>query len=190
MDVLGDDRRAFEGGGDMRKALVSLLTAAALIGASATVAGAATVTISPGGNIVAAIRNLGFEGIVIPLFICNVTLAGTLATGPITLPGRVGAISTVTVRECSGGHTAVASRLPWSLTGQTALVCPSASTGLLGTLPATFTLDEVLTGSGNLGLLLSSGSSAALVLLSRLSNGVLILGAGGIYTQVQIVRCA
>jgi hypothetical protein len=173
----------------MRKTLVSLLGAAALIGASVTAANAATITISPGGNIVAAIRNLGFEGIVIPLFICNVTLAGTLATGPITLPGRVGSISTVRTAECSGGHTAVASGLPWALTGQTALTCPSASTGLLSTMLARFTLDEVLTGSGNLGLLLSSGSNPAVVLLSRLSNGVLILGAGGIYTQVQIVRC-
>ena len=174
----------------MRKALVSLLVAAALICASATVAAAATITISPGGNIVASIRNLGFEGIVIPLFICTVTLTGTLATGPITLPGRVGTITSARAGECSGGHTAVANRLPWELTGQTALTCPSASTGLLGTLPASFTLDGVLTGSGNLGLLLSSGSNSAVVLLSRLSNGVLILGAGGIYTQVQVIRCA
>lgn len=174
----------------MRKALVSLLGAAALIGASATVANAATITISPGGNIVAAISNLGFEGIVIPLFICNVTLTGTLATGPITLSGRVGSISSVRVAECSGGHTAVANGLPWSLTGRIALSCPSASTGLLSTLPASFTLDEVLTGSGSLGLLLSSGSSPAVVLLSRLSNGVLILGAGGNYTQIQTIRCA
>lgn len=174
----------------MRKTLVSLLVAAALIGASAPVADAATITISPGGAIVAAIRNLGFEGPAVPLFICNVTLGGTLATGPITLAGRVGSISSVRASECTGGHTAVANGLPWALTGQTALRCPSASTGLLGTLPASFTLDEVLTGSGNLGLLLSSGSNSALVLLSRLSDGVVILGAGGIYTQVQIVRCA
>lgn len=174
----------------MRKALVSLLVAATIIGASATVAGAATITISPGGSIVAVIRNLGFEGPGVALFICNVTLTGTLATGPITLPGRVGSITSVGASECTGGHTAVANGLPWALTGQTALRCPSASTGLLGTLPARFTLDEVLTGSGELGLLLSSGSNSALVLLSRLSNGVVILGAGGIYTQVQIVRCA
>ncbi|HKG02280.1 MAG TPA: hypothetical protein VKB03_03805 [Conexibacter sp.] len=174
----------------MRKALVSLLVAATLIGVSATVARAATVTISPSGNIVAAIGNLGFEGIVIPLFVCNVTLTGTLAAGPITLPGRVGSITGVRANECSGGHTVVANRLPWTLTGQTALVCPSASTGLLGTLPASITLDGALTGSGNIGLLLSSGSSSAVVLLSRLSNGVLILGAGGNYTQVQTIRCA
>jgi hypothetical protein len=174
----------------MRKALVSLLVTATLIGASATVAGAATITISPGGAIAAAIRGLGFEGPGIALFICEVTLAGTLATGPITLAGRVGSITGVETSECSGGHTAVASGLPWALTGQTALRCPAASTGLLGTLPARFTLDGVLTGSGNLGLLLSSGSNAAAVLLSRLSNGVVILGAGGIYTQVQTIRCA
>lgn len=46
-----------------------------------------------------------------------------------------------------------------------------------------------LTGSGNLGLLLSSASNVAQVLLSRLSNGVIVLPRGGIYTQVQIVRC-
>jgi len=173
----------------MRKALVPLLVAAALICTYAPAAGADTVTISPGGAIVAVIRNLGFEGIVIPLFICNVTLSGTLATGPITLPGRVGSISEVRTAECSGGHTATASGLPWSLTGQRALSCPSASTGLLSTMLARFTLDGVLTGSGDLGLLLSSGANTAVVLLSRLSSGVLILGAGGIYTQVQIVRC-
>lgn len=173
----------------MRKALASLLVAAALVGASATVAAAATITISPGGAIVASIRNLGFEGIVIPLFICNVTLSGTLATGPITLPGRVGSITGVRTSECSGGHTAVANGLPWSITGETALRCPSASTGLLSTVPASFTLDEELTGIGRLGFLLSSGANSMLVLLSRLSNGVIILGAGGIYTQVQIVRC-
>lgn len=173
----------------MRKALVSLLGAAALIGTSAAVAGAATVTIAPGGNIVAVIRNLGFEGTVIPLFICNVTLTGTLATGPITLPGRVGSISEARTTECSGGHTAVASGLPWTFTGQTALVCPSASTGLLGTLAGRFTLDGVLTGSGTIGLLLSSASNTAVVLLSRLSSGVIILGAGGIYTQPQTIRC-
>jgi len=173
----------------MRKALASLLGAVALICASATAAGAATVVISPGGNIVASIRGLGFEGTVIPLFTCDVTLTGTIATGPITLAGRVGSISEARATNCTGEHTVVARSLPWSFTGQTALTCPSESTGLLGTLPATFTLDGVLTGSGNLNLLLSSGSNAAQVLLSRLSNGVIVLPRGGIYTQVQIVRC-
>jgi hypothetical protein len=173
----------------MRKTLTSLLSAMALLAASATAASAATITISPGGTIVAAIRGLGFEGIVIPLFVCDVTLGGTLARGPISLSGRVGSITSFRASECSGGHTAAANGLPWSLTGQTALACPSASTGLLGTVPASFTLDGVLTGTGKLGLLFSSGSNAFLVLLSRLSNGVLILGAGGIYTQVQTIAC-
>jgi hypothetical protein len=173
----------------MRKAL-ALPLAAALICAFAATAAAATITISPGGTIVASIRALGFEGTVIPLFTCNVTLTGTLVRGTITLAGRIGSIAEVRTSECSGGHTAVASGLPWALTGQTALACPSESTGVLGTLPATFTLDGVLTGSGSLGVLLSSGSNAFAVLFARLSNGVLVLPRSGTYTQVQIVRCA
>jgi hypothetical protein len=173
----------------MRKALALLLTAAAVICASATLAAAATITISPGGTIVAVIRGLGFEGTVIPLFTCNVTMTGTLARGPITLAGRIGEISEVRTSECSGGHTAVASGLPWALTGQTALTCPSESTGLLATVPARFTLDGVLTGTGNMGVLFSSGSNAFAVLFSRLSNGVFVLPRGGIYTTVQVIRC-
>jgi hypothetical protein len=174
----------------MRKALGLLLGTAALICAFATSAAAATITISPGGAIVAAIRGLGFEGgFGIGLFLCDVTMTGTLARGPITLAGTVGSISEVRTSECGGGHTAVASGLPWTLTGQTALRCPSESTGLLGTVPATFTLDGVLTGTGRLGLLFASGSNAFAVLFARLSNGVVILGRGGTYTQVQIVRC-
>lgn len=174
----------------MRKALRAVLLAAALTCACAPAARAATIVISPGGNIVAAINALGFEGIVIPLFTCDVTLTGTLATGPITLPGNVGSISEARTARCSGEHTAEASGLPWSLTGQTALSCPAASSGLLSTMSARFTLDGVLTGAGNVGLLLSSGSSTAVVLLSRLSNGVLILGRSGNYTQIQTIRCA
>ena len=173
----------------MRKALALLLAIAALIGASATLAAAATITLSPGGTIVAAIRDRGSKGSTIPLFTCNVTLTGTLARGPIRLAGRIGSISEVRTSECSGGHTAVASGLPWALTGQTALTCPSESTGLLGTLPARFTLDGILTGTGSLGVLFSSGSNAFAVLFSRLSNGVVVLPRGGIYTQVQIIRC-
>jgi hypothetical protein len=190
VDPRGDDRRAVQKGEGMRKAVLSLLAASALVGGSATVASGATIVISPGGTMVAAIRNLGFEGTAIPLFICDVTLTGTLATGPITLPGTVGSIAEARVTECSGGHTATPSGLPWTFTGQTALTCPSASTGLLGTLAGRFTLDGVLTGSGNIGLLLSSASNVAAVLLSRLSSGVIILGAGGIYTQPQTLRCA
>ncbi len=174
----------------MRKALGLLLGTVALICASATAAAAATVTISPGGNIVAVVRGLGFEGgLGIGLFLCDVTLSGTLARGPITLAGRIGEISEVRTSECGGGHTAVASGLPWTLTGQTALRCPSESTGLLATVPARFTLDGILTGSGTLGLLFASASNAFAVLFARLSNGVVILGRGGIYTQVQIIRC-
>ena len=173
----------------MRKACALLLVTAALIGAAAAHAAAATITVSPGGTIVAAIRGLGFEGIVIPLFTCNVTLTGTLARGPIRLAARIGSISEVRTSECSGGHTAAASGLPWALTGETALTCPSESTGLLATLPATFTLDGILTGAGSMGVLFASASNAFVVLFSRLSNGVVILGRGGIYTQVQIFRC-
>ena len=173
----------------MRKALALLLAIAALIGASATLAAADTITLSPGGAIVAVVRGQGFEGTTIPLFTCNMTLTGTLARGPIRLVGRIGEISEVRTNECGGGHTAVASGLPWALTGQTALACPSESTGLLATMPARFTLDGVLTGTGSLGVLLSSGSNAFAVLFSRLSNGVVVLPRGGIYTQVQIFRC-
>ena len=105
----------------MRKALALLLATAALICASATLAAAETITLSPGGTIAAVIRGLGFEGTVIPLFTCNVTMTGTLARGPIRLAGRIGSVSEARTSECSGGHTAVASGLPWALTGQTAL---------------------------------------------------------------------
>lgn len=174
----------------MRKALALLLGTMALIGATATLAAAATITVSPGGAIVAVVRGLGFEGTVIPLFTCNTTLTGTLIRGTITLPGRIGSITEVRTSECSGGHTAAASGLPWALTGQTALTCPSESTGILGTVPATFTLDGVLSGSGSLGLLLASGGNAFAVLFSRLSNGVFVLPRGGTYTTVQTFRCA
>lgn len=173
----------------MRKALALSLATAALICATASLAAAATVTISPGGTIVAVMRSLGFEGTVIPLFTCNTTLTGTLIRGTITLANRVGSITEVRTSECSGGHTAAASGLPWTLTGQTALACPSESTGLLGTVPATFTLDGVLTGTGAWGLLFSSGSNAFAALFARLSNGVFVLPRGGIYTQAQIIRC-
>lgn len=174
----------------MRKALALLLTTAAVICAFAASAAAATITISPGGTIVAVMRSQGFEGgMGIGLFICDVTLTGTLARGPITLAGKIGEISEVRTSECSGGHTAVASELPWALTGQTALRCPSESTGLLATVPARFTLDGVLTGTGTMGVLFSSGSNVFAVLLSMLSNGVVVLPRTGIYTQVQIFRC-
>jgi hypothetical protein len=166
-----------------------LFASAGFVGASATLAAATTITVSPGGTIVAAIRGLGFEGTVISLFTCNVTLTGTLARGSIRLPSRIGSVSEVRTSECSGGHTAVASGLPWTLTGETALTCPSESTGLLATLPATFTLDGVLTGSGSMGVLFASASNAFAVLFSRLSNGVFVLPRGGTYTQVQIFRC-
>jgi hypothetical protein len=173
----------------MRKALALLLATAAVVCVSATLAAAATITISPGGAIVATIRGLGFEGTVIPLFVCDVTMTGTLARGPISLAGKIGEISEVRTSGCSGGHTAVASALPWALTGQTALTCPSESTGVLAKVPARFTLDGVLTGSGAMGVLFSSGSNAFAVLFSRLSSGVVVLPRGGIYTQVQIIRC-
>jgi len=173
----------------MRKAFALLLATAALIGASATLAAAATITASSGGTIVALIRSLGFEAPATGLFLCDLTLTGTLARGPIALPGAIGSIRSARTSECSVGHSAVASGLPWTITGQTALACPSESTGVLATLPATFTLDGILTGTGELGVLFASASSAFVVLLSRLSNSVVILGRGGIYSQVQVFRC-
>lgn len=173
----------------MRKALALLLATASLVGASATLAVAQTITLSPGGTIVATIRNLGFEAPATGLFLCNLTLTGTLARGPISLAGKVGEIAEARTSECGGGHSAVASGLPWAITGQTALTCPSESTGLLGTVPARFTLDGTLTGSGSMGLLFASASNAFVVLFARLSNGVVVLGRGGIYTQVQVIGC-
>src|SRR5215208_3704306 len=124
----------------MRKTLTSLLIATALIAASATVASAATVTASPGGAISATIRSLGFSGFLIGLFTCDVSLGGSVSTGPITLPGNGGSISSARVTNCSGGHTVTPQSLPWPLTGQTALRCPAASTGLLGTVAASFNI--------------------------------------------------
>ncbi len=173
----------------MRKALALPLAIVALLGATATHAAAATVTASSGGTIVALIRGLGFEAPATGLFLCDLTLTGTLATGPIALPGAIGSIRSARTSECSVGHSAVASGLPWTIAGQTALACPSESTGVLATLPATFTLDGMLTGTGELGVLFGSASSAFAVLLSRLSNSVVILGRGGIYSQVQVFRC-
>jgi hypothetical protein len=174
----------------MRNALAPLLVAVALICASASVAVAATITIAPSGNIVATIRGLGFEPIVFPLFTCDVVLSGSMSPGPITLVGRVGSISGVRISSCSGGHVVVAKSLPWSLTGQTALACPSASTGLLGTLPARFVIDEAIETNGSVGVLMSSGANPFAVLASRLSSGVQVLPGGGTYTQVQTIRCA
>jgi hypothetical protein len=173
----------------MRKALALLLASTALIVASASLAAAATIVIAPAATIVATIRGLGFEEPGIGLFVCDVTLTGTLARGPITLAGKIGELSEVRTSECAGGHTAVASGLPWALTGQTALACPSESSGLLATVPARFTLDGSVTGAGSMGVLFGSGGSAFAVLFSRLSNGVVVLPRGGIYTQVHIFRC-
>jgi hypothetical protein len=174
----------------MRKTLTSLLIATALIVASATVASAATVTASPGGNISATIRGLGFSGFLIGLFVCDTTLSGSVSTGPIVLPGRGGSITAARISNCSGGHTVVPNGLPWSLTGQTALRCPSASTGLLGLVAASFTIDGFVTSSGNIGTLVGSGRGSISILRSSLSNSGVILGGSGTYSPAQTIACS
>jgi hypothetical protein len=176
-------------GGTMRKTLTSLLIAAALVAASATVAGAATVTASPGGGITATIRGLGFSGPLISLFRCNVTLEGNVSTGPITLPGNGGSITRANIAECSPSHSVRATGLPWSLTAQTALRCPSTSTGLLGVVAAAFTIDGIFSSSGNIGTLVSSGRGSISILSSSLSNGGQVLAGSGTYSPVNTIEC-
>jgi hypothetical protein len=173
----------------MRKTLTSLMIATALIAASATVASAATVTASPGGAISASIRGLGFSGFLIGLFACDVALGGSVDAGPIVLPGRGGSITSARVTNCSGGHTVVPNGLPWTLTGQTALRCPSTSTGLLGFVAASFTIDGFVTSSGNIGTLVGSGRGSITILRSSLSNSGQILGGSGTYSPVQTIAC-
>ena len=173
----------------MRKALAPLLMAAALICASATAASAATVTASPGGAISATIRGLGFSGFLIGLFTCDVSLGGSVDTGPIVLPGRGGSISSARITGCSGGHTVTPNGLPWSLTGQTALRCPSTSTGLLGFVAASFTIDGFVTSSGNVGTLVASGRGNISILRSSLSSSGVILGGNGTYSPTNTIAC-
>jgi len=173
----------------MRKTLTALLIATALIAASAAVASAATVTASPGGNITATIRGLGFSGPLIGLFRCDTTLEGSVSTGPIVLPGRGGSISRATITNCSPNHTVRPTGLPWTLTGQTALSCPSSSTGLLGTVAAAFTVDGIFSSSGNIGTLVASGRGSISILSSSLSNGGQILGGSGTYSPVNTISC-
>ena len=173
----------------MRKTLTSLLIATALIAASATVASAATVTASPGGNISATIRGLGFSGFLLGLFSCDVTLGGSVDAGPIVLPGRGGSITSARISSCSGGQTVTPNGLPWALTGQTALRCPSTSTGLLGTVAASFTINGFVTSSGNVGTLVSSGRGNISILRSSLSNSGQILGGNGTYSPVNTIAC-
>jgi hypothetical protein len=177
-------------GETMRKKLAPLFIAAVLIAASATVANAASVTASPGGGISATIRGLGFSGFLIGLFTCDVTLGGSVSTGPIVLPGNGGSISSASISGCSGGHSVAARSLPWTLTAQTALSrCPSASTGLLGTVAASFTIDGFVTSSGPVGTLVSSGRGSISLLRSTLSNSGQVLGGSGTYSPVNTIAC-
>jgi hypothetical protein len=173
----------------MRKTLTSLLIATALIAASVTVASAASVTASPGGAISATIRSLGFSGFLIGLFTCDVALSGSVDRGPIVLPGRGGSITSARITGCSGGHEVTPSGLPWTLTGQTALRCPSTSTGLLGVVAASFQIDGFVTSSGNVGTLVSSGRGSISILRSSLSNSGQILGGSGTYSPVNTIAC-
>jgi hypothetical protein len=173
----------------MRKMLTSLLIATALIAASAAIANAATVTASPGGSISASIRALGFSGPLLGLFRCDLALSGSVSTGPIVLPGRGGSISSATITNCSGGESVRATGLPWTLTGQTALRCPSTSTGLLGTVAASFTVDGIFSTSGNVGTLVASGRGSISILSSSLSNGGQVLGGSGTYSPINTISC-
>jgi hypothetical protein len=173
----------------MRKTLAPLLIAAALIAASTAVAAAATVTASPGGNISATIRSLGFSGPFISLFRCDVTLGGSVSTGPIVLPGAGGSITSASITNCSPSHTVRPTGLPWRLTAQTALRCPSTSTGLLGFVAAGFSIDGFISSSGNVGTLVSSGRGSISILRSSLSSGGQILGGSGTYSPVNTIAC-
>lgn len=173
----------------MRKTLTSLLIATALTAASAAVASAATVTASPGGAITATIRGLGFSGFLLSLFRCDVTLGGSVSRGPIVLPGNGGSITSAEIRNCSPSHTVRATGLPWTLTGQTALRCPSTSTGLLGVVAAAFQIDGFISSSGNIGTLVSSGRGTISILRSSLSNSGQILGGSGTYSPINTIEC-
>jgi hypothetical protein len=173
----------------MRKTLTSLLVATALIAASAAVANADTVTASPGGAISATIRGLGFSGPFISLFRCDVTLGGNVSSGPIVLPGNGGSITSATITGCSPSHTVRPTGLPWTLTGQTALRCPSTSTGLLGTVAAGFNIDGFISSSGPVGTLVSSGRGSISILRSSLSSGGTVLGGSGTYSPVNTIAC-
>ncbi len=173
----------------MRKTLTSLLIATALIAASTAAASAATVTASPGGAISASITRLGFSGPFIGLFTCDVSLGGSVSTGPIVLPGSGGSITSARISGCSGGHSVSPRSLPWTLTAQTALRCPSSSTGLLGFVAASFSIDGFITSSGNVGTLVSSGRGNISILRSSLSSGGTILGGNGTYSPVNTIAC-
>lgn len=173
----------------MRKTLTSLMIATALIAASAAAASAASVTASPSGAISATIRSLGFSGFLIGLFTCDVSLGGSVSRGPIVLPGNGGSITSARITSCSGGHSVVPTGLPWTLTGRTALRCPSASTGLLGTVAAGFTIDGFVSSSGPIGTLVGSGRGSISILRSTLSNSGVILGGSGTYSPAQTIAC-
>lgn len=174
----------------MRKTLVCALLATAAIALAAASAGAASITASPGGSISATIRGLGFSGPLLGLFTCNVELGGSISTGPITLPGRGGSITSASITGCSGGHSVSPSGLPWGLTAQTALRCPSSSTGVLGTVAAAFRVDGIFSTSGNINTLVASGRGTISILSSSLSNGATILPKSGSYSPVQTVACS
>jgi hypothetical protein len=174
----------------MRKTLTSLLIATALVAASTAVANATSVTASPGGAISATIRSLGFSGFLIGLFTCDVSLGGSVSRGPIVLPGNGGSITSARISSCSGGHSVAPRSLPWTLTAQTALSrCPSASTGLLGTVAASFTIDGFVTSSGPVGTLVSSGRGNISILRSTLSSSGVVLGGSGTYSPVNTIAC-
>ena len=165
------------------------MIATALVAASAAVASAATVTASPGGAISATIRGLGFSGFLLSLFRCDVTLGGSVSTGPIVLPGNGGSITSARISGCSPSHTVTPTGLPWTLTAQTALRCPSTSTGLLGVVAAGFSIDGFISSSGNIGTLVSSGRGSISILRSSLSNSGQILGGSGTYSPVNTIEC-
>jgi hypothetical protein len=173
----------------MRKAVMPLLVAAALLAVPAVAANAATVTASPGGAISATIRSLGFSGFLIGLFTCDVAMSGSVSTGPIVLPGNGGSISSARITSCSGGHSVTPNGLPWTLTGRTALRCPSTSTGLLGSVAASFTIDSFVTSAGDVNTLVASGRGSISILRSSLSSSGVILGGSGTYSPVQTIAC-
>jgi hypothetical protein len=105
------------------------------------------------------------------------------------LPGTGGSITSARITSCSGSHTVTPDGLPWTLTAQTALRCPSTSTGLLGVVAAGFDIDGFIGSSGNIGTLVASGRGSITILRSSLSSSGQILGGNGTYSPTNTIAC-
>lgn len=109
-------------------ALTCALALVATAAASSAALGA-TASISPGGAITATSNGrVTFAGSSIIRPECNLTIRGTLGTGPINkdAPGGVlGSVTAVQIANCSGLDSVTVLGLPWTITYQS----------ITGTLP-------------------------------------------------------